>query len=130
MTVRENVQMALLSHHRRLGSLFSVAARQYRGEADALLGRVGMAAQGDRACSVLAYGDLKRIELAIALASQPTLLLMDEPTAGMAPAERTELMGLAADLARSGGIACYSPSTTWMSCSGLPIGSSSLPKGA
>jgi branched-chain amino acid transport system ATP-binding protein len=105
MTVRENVQMALLSHHRRLDSLFSLAARQYRGEADALLARVGMRAQGERACSVLAYGDLKRIELAIALASQPTLLLMDEPTAGMAPAERTELMGLAADLARSSGIA-------------------------
>jgi branched-chain amino acid transport system ATP-binding protein len=105
MTVRENVQMALLSHHRRLGSLFSVAARQFRAEADALLDRVGMRAQGDRACSVLAYGDLKRIELAVALASQPTLLLMDEPTAGMAPAERSELMGLAADLARSGGIA-------------------------
>jgi branched-chain amino acid transport system ATP-binding protein len=105
MTVRENVQMALLSHHRRLRSLFSLAARQHREEADALLGRVGMQEQAERACSVLAYGDLKRVELAIALANKPTLLLMDEPTAGMAPAERRELMQLASELASSGGIA-------------------------
>jgi branched-chain amino acid transport system ATP-binding protein len=105
MSVRENVQMALLSHHRRLGSLFSVAARQYRKEADALLERVAMTAQAERTCSVLAYGDLKRVELAVALANQPKLLLMDEPTAGMAPEERSQLMRLASELARSGGIA-------------------------
>ncbi len=105
MSVRENVQMALLSHHRRLASVFGNSSNQYREEADALLQRVGMIAQAERICSVLAYGDLKRVELAIALANQPRLLLMDEPTAGMAPAERAQLMQLAADLARSGGIA-------------------------
>ena len=57
-----------------------------------------MAEQGDRACSVLAYGDLKRVELAIALANDPDLLLMDEPTAGMAPRERIELMRLADEI--------------------------------
>ncbi len=105
MTVRENVQMALLSHHRRLDSLASIATRAYAAEADALLARVGMAAQAERSCAVLAYGDLKRVELAVALANQPRLLLMDEPTAGMAPRERTALMQLAADLARDAGIA-------------------------
>jgi branched-chain amino acid transport system ATP-binding protein len=105
MTVRENVQMALLSHRRRLGALFPVAAHQYRDEADALLGRVGMRDQAERACAVLAYGNLKRVELAVALANTPRLLLMDEPTAGMAPGERNELMQLAADLARSSNIA-------------------------
>ena len=49
--------------------------------------------------SVLAYGDVKRVELAIALAHRPRLLLMDEPTAGMAPRERNELMALARRLA-------------------------------
>jgi branched-chain amino acid transport system ATP-binding protein len=49
--------------------------------------------------SVLAYGDVKRVELAIALANRPRLLLMDEPTAGMAPRERNELMTLARRLA-------------------------------
>jgi branched-chain amino acid transport system ATP-binding protein len=105
MTVRENVQTALLSHHRRLFSLTSSSKDQFVKEADALLARVGMDGQADRACSTLAYGDLKRVELAIALANQPRLLLMDEPTAGMAPKERDELMRLAADLARGSKIA-------------------------
>ena len=105
MTVRENVQMALLSHHRRLASLTSIATRGYAAEADALLERVGMRPQASRSCAVLAYGDLKRVELAVALANQPRLLLMDEPTAGMAPRERNELMQLAADLARDSHIA-------------------------
>ncbi|HEX9182314.1 MAG TPA: ABC transporter ATP-binding protein [Burkholderiales bacterium] len=105
MTVRENVQMALLSHHRRLWSPFALAARGHVAEADALLARVGMLEQAERPCAVLAYGDLKRVELAVALANQPRLLLMDEPTAGMAPSERSALMQLASDLAKSGGIA-------------------------
>jgi len=103
MTARENVQMALLSHHDRLRSLFS--SLRYANEADALLERVGMRAQAERACSVLAYGDLKRVELAVALAHRPRLLLMDEPTAGMAPEERAALMALAAELARGENIA-------------------------
>ncbi len=101
MTVRENVQMALLSYHRKLSDLWSRAGQQYCSEADALLERVGMAAQAERPCSVLAYGDLKRLELAVALANKPRLLLMDEPTAGMAPKERIELMALAASIVRS-----------------------------
>ena len=105
MSVRENVQMALLSHHRRLWSLTSLATRSHVDEANALLARVGMLEQAERPCAVLAYGDLKRVELAMALANRPRLLLMDEPTAGMAPRERNELMQLAAELARSGGIA-------------------------
>ena len=62
-------------------------------------------AQADRPCSVLAYGDVKRVELAIALANAPKLLLMDEPTAGMAPKERNELMALTKQLVRERDIA-------------------------
>jgi branched-chain amino acid transport system ATP-binding protein len=105
MTVRENVQMALISHHRELASLWTPAARLHREAAGRLLQRVGMLDQAERACSVLAYGDLKRVELAMALANDPKLLLMDEPTAGMAPAERSELMALAAGVAREHSIA-------------------------
>ncbi len=100
MTVAENVQIALISHHRRLFSMLPYAYRLYREEALALLDVVGMADQSERACAILAYGDLKRLELAIALANDPTLLLMDEPTAGMAPRERIALMQLTADIVR------------------------------
>jgi branched-chain amino acid transport system ATP-binding protein len=98
LTVLENVQMALISADARLFSLWRRAAAHKVDEAMDLLGQVGMSAQADRPCSVLAYGDVKRVELAIALANAPKLLLMDEPTAGMAPKERNELMALTKQL--------------------------------
>ena len=104
MNVAENVQMALISAAGRTRELRSSAHRLYRVEALAILERVGLAAQGDRSAGTLAYGDVKRIELAVALASRPKLLLMDEPTAGMAPRERAGLMELAAGAARESGI--------------------------
>jgi branched-chain amino acid transport system ATP-binding protein len=99
MTVAENVQSALLSHHRRLAAL-RWAGRYYITEAAALLELVGMADQADRSCGELAYGDIKRLEFAIALANDPKLLLMDEPAAGMAPQERIALMALVTRAAR------------------------------
>ena len=105
LTVVENVQMALLSADAKLYSLFTRAAAHKRDEALALLDQVGMAAQADRPCSVLAYGDVKRVELAIAMANSPKLLLMDEPTAGMAPKERNELMTLTKRLVVKRGLA-------------------------
>jgi branched-chain amino acid transport system ATP-binding protein len=104
MTVVENVQMALMSYHRKLYSLTTFAYKLYRDEALALLDTVGMADQAERHCAVLAYGDLKRLELAVALAHDPMLLLMDEPTAGMAPRERIALMQLTADILDAKGI--------------------------
>ena len=100
MTVRENVQMALLSHHGGLNRLWGYAGAAEREEAGRLLDLVGMARDADRASAELAYGNLKRLELAIALANRPKLLLMDEPTAGMAPNERVALMRLTASIAR------------------------------
>jgi len=100
MTVVENVQMALISHHRRCFSILPYAHKLYKDEAMELLELVGMETQSERACAILAYGDLKRLELAIALCHNPTLLLMDEPTAGMAPKERIELMQLTSDIVR------------------------------
>jgi branched-chain amino acid transport system ATP-binding protein len=100
MTVRENVQVALLSHHRELTTFHRFAGRAHRARADALLALVGMEDAAERPCGELAYGDLKRLELAVALANDPKLLLMDEPTAGMAPRERVELMRLTAQIVR------------------------------
>jgi branched-chain amino acid transport system ATP-binding protein len=104
MTVRENVQMALISHHKQTWNLWSRASDQHVSRADELLDLVGMVDQAERAAAILAYGDLKRLELAIALAHDPILLLMDEPTAGMAPKERVRLMQLTADIVASQGI--------------------------
>jgi branched-chain amino acid transport system ATP-binding protein len=101
MTVLENIKMAILSYHRRTRSLFSRVSKLYSDESMALLKLVGIEDQHDRACGVLAYGDLKRVELAVALANRPKLLLMDEPTAGMGPAERQSLMELTADIVRT-----------------------------
>jgi branched-chain amino acid transport system ATP-binding protein len=101
LSVRENVQMALLAHEGRTFDFIHDAGNFSIEGANALLSRVGMLEQAERTCAELAYGDLKRVELAIALASEPRLLLMDEPTAGMAPEERGELMQLVAGIARN-----------------------------
>ena len=101
MTVLENIQMALLSYHRRTTSLMKRVRRLYVDESMELLKLVGIEEQRHRACGVLAYGDLKRVELAVALANRPRLLLMDEPTAGMGPAERLALMELTASIVRT-----------------------------
>jgi len=103
MTVRENVQVALLSNARRLGSLLSSFAPSE--QALQLLLKTGINALADKPCAELAYGDLKRVELAVALASRPRLLLMDEPTAGMAAAERQGLMALVREISREENIA-------------------------
>ena len=100
MTVRENVQVALLSYHGKLFNPFASTPAFALAEATRLLQLVGMDGYATRPCGELAYGDLKRLELAVALANQPKLLLMDEPTAGMAPRERIELMRLTARIAR------------------------------
>ena len=105
LTVIENVQMALLSHDGKLFSMWRRAADYKRDDALNLLEQVGMKAQADRPCHELAYGDVKRVELAIAMANSPKLLLMDEPTAGMAQQERNALMALTKQLVTDRGMA-------------------------
>ena len=104
MTVVENVQLALASFHGELFQFTTTFARRHRERALELLAQVGMADDADRACKELAYGDVKRVELAIALANDPRLLLMDEPTAGMAPRERNDLIALTKRLVTERGI--------------------------
>jgi branched-chain amino acid transport system ATP-binding protein len=105
MTVRENVQMVLLSKHEGTFKPLRPISRMFLDETAALLDRVGMAPQANRPASVLAYGDVKRLELAMAMANDPILLLMDEPTAGMAPQERNDLMALTVELVRERNLA-------------------------
>jgi branched-chain amino acid transport system ATP-binding protein len=105
MTVRDNVRVALLSRHRRVWRFFRPAANLFTPEADALLQRVGLSALAEQGSGTLAYGDLKRLELALAVANAPRLLLVDEPTAGMTPSDRRSVMDLLLALARQDGCA-------------------------
>jgi len=100
MTVRENVALALAAHAGATTSLVDGGLNRFDGAADVLLERVGARDLADRHSATLAYGDVKRVEIALALAGAPRLLLMDEPTAGMAPRERGALMQVAAGIAR------------------------------
>lgn len=101
MTVIENVQMVLLSSSRQWKLLWGRANELNRSEAMGFLEMVGLHALAEHHAATLAYGDLKRLELAMALALNPKLLLMDEPTAGMGVEERDALMRLTQDLARA-----------------------------
>jgi branched-chain amino acid transport system ATP-binding protein len=100
LTALENVQVARLSHARRTYALLVRASRLEVEPARGLLEQVGLSDQAGRLAAVLAYGDLKKLELAMALANDPEVLLLDEPTAGMAPAERGALMALTERIAR------------------------------
>jgi branched-chain amino acid transport system ATP-binding protein len=105
MTVRENVQTALLARRGEQHSPWRAVRTRHAVAAQTLLDRVGIGALADRGCATLAYVDLKRVELAIALALEPRLMLMDEPTAGMARAERSRLMDLVSAIAQRDGMA-------------------------
>jgi branched-chain amino acid transport system ATP-binding protein len=104
MTLAENVQLALASHHGEIYACGVALRHRHRSVARDLLAQVGMAGAAERACKELAYGDVKRVELALALANAPRLLLMDEPTAGMAPGERNDLIALVKRLVVEKGI--------------------------
>jgi branched-chain amino acid transport system ATP-binding protein len=105
MTVRENVVLALLAHAGKHSAMFSGLLSEFDEQANALLARVGCLELADTHCATLAYGNAKRVELALALAGEPKLLLMDEPTAGMAQNSRGKLMRLASALAKRDRIA-------------------------
>ena len=104
LSALDNVRVARLSHAGKTYSLLEAAARLQADEARALLDQVGLVDQADRVAAVLAYGDLKKLELAVAVANDPEVLLLDEPTAGMAPAERGALMALTERIARARGL--------------------------
>lgn len=100
MTVLQNVQMALVAARRRVFSFLASADRHEPERALALLEQVGMSQLAGQPCSDLAYGDVKRLELAMCLAGEPRLLLMDEPTAGMGTSERNALVALVKQIVR------------------------------
>ena len=94
LTVLENIQAAFLVHRGRGGNFWSRADRFYRDETEALLQQIGLLDQAGIIGGTLSYGNQKQLELGLALASDPTLLLLDEPTAGMSATETHDAIRL------------------------------------
>jgi branched-chain amino acid transport system ATP-binding protein len=104
LTVLESVQSAILARRRRSGSLTSGFRRSTAGEAERVLGRVGLADRSGAEARTLSHGDQRALDVALALATRPRLLLLDEPTAGMSAAETSQTIRLIADLVRAEGL--------------------------
>jgi branched-chain amino acid transport system ATP-binding protein len=100
LSVRDNVQAALLAHRGQGPNFWSPAGSLCRDEAETLLASIGLASQADAIAGTLSYGNQKQLELGIALASDPKILLLDEPTAGMSASETHETMALIGRIAR------------------------------
>jgi len=103
-TVLENVQLALLAHHGKTWNMFSAASKLFVREAEALLEMLGLAREAGKTGNALSYGDRRRLEVALALACQPQLLLLDEPTAGMSLGDKPRMVGLIRDIVREKGV--------------------------
>ena len=103
-TVRENITIAALAERRgrfRLDLLRRIdRVPGLAAQVEQTLGVVGLTARADVPVSELAYGEKRRLEIALALASSPSLLLLDEPLAGMSPRERVETVQLLKNLRR------------------------------
>jgi branched-chain amino acid transport system ATP-binding protein len=100
LSAHENVRVAVQMRHARYQLLAPRAAmREISDRASVLLQRVGLEALRDRPAADLAHGQQRALEVAMALAAEPQLLLMDEPTAGMSPEETKVMMDLILALA-------------------------------
>ncbi len=104
LTVFQNVQAAFISHRRRGLDLFTPVDRLYRDETLALLASLGLLDRSGEMSGFLSHGAQKQLELGIALASEPRLLLLDEPTAGMSAVETRDTIRLISRIARERGL--------------------------
>lgn len=100
LSVTENVQIALMAHHRREYNCFSWAKTFFRDEAKELINQVGLYKERLVVARSLSHGDKRMLDLAIALSNKPTLLMLDEPTQGMAPADRIQMMNKVVSIAK------------------------------
>ncbi len=103
-TVLENVQLALLANRRKIWNMTSAANKLLVREAEELLAMLDLTKQVGKLGSALAYGDRRRLEVVLALACEPQLLLLDEPTAGMSLPDKPGMVALIRKIAREKGV--------------------------
>jgi len=101
ISVLESVQIAILARRRRSSDFLTRFGRRVEPEARRLLERVGLSELAEIPAERLSHGDQRVLEMALALATQPRLLLLDEPTAGMSPHETDRMVELVVELAES-----------------------------
>jgi branched-chain amino acid transport system ATP-binding protein len=104
LTVFENIQAALVAHHGKSLTFFRPVESLFREETQDLLLRVGLKEFAATMGGSLSYGFQKQLELGIALASDPELLLLDEPTAGMSAQETHQTIDLIGRITREKGL--------------------------
>ena len=107
LTVLQNMQVPLFIARGKAASLFPPAGNRCREEAEGILCEIGLAEHAELLAGSLSHGDQKRLELGIALVQAPTMLLLDEPTAGMAPAERKSLLDLLVTVVNRRGLTLF-----------------------
>jgi len=99
LSVFESIQMTLIAGRRKSFNLFSPAEKMFRPETEEILAKVGLQDLARVPGGLLSHGDKKRLEIGMVLANNSQLILLDEPTAGMAPDERLATMALINELA-------------------------------
>ncbi|HWE14999.1 MAG TPA: ABC transporter ATP-binding protein [Solirubrobacteraceae bacterium] len=104
LSVLESVQIAILARRKRCGDFLTVFQRRVESEARELLEQVGLEDLAGVEARTLSHGDQRILEMTLALATHPRLLLLDEPTAGMSPLETERMVELVTQLARAKGL--------------------------
>ena len=104
LSVFENVQIAVLSRERKTFRIFSPVRDMEAEEVDRILRNVGLYEKRNIESDLLSHGDQKVLEIAIALGGKPELLILDEPTAGMAPEETERCIHLIRKLSDESGL--------------------------
>lgn len=104
LSIFENVQISILSRERKTWNLFTPSAKLAVEETNEILESVGLMGKKGRTTGLISHGDRKVLEIAMALGGNPELLILDEPTAGMAPEETSRCIELIKDLSGKRGL--------------------------